>query len=1016
MINSFAGLEMSRRALNAFRMGLQVAGHNASNVRTEGFSRQRVNLSTTVPFAMPGLSSPAIPGQIGTGSKIDEIIRIRDQFLDFQFRSELSALGYWSKINHMYNTVQLHLAEPAGNGVRAAFDSLWGAVQELQRNPESSAVRRSMVEAANTLGGMLDNVVRGLEQYSDMVNAEVKSAVGEINGTLHEIASLNRQIHTVQAMGQNPNDLLDKRDLLIERLSVMIDIEISEPFRHGNITGEFFLTLNGRTLVQGDHVRELVAQPFLWNNKIYYNVQVRDNEFDIVENTGVALALATGPEGVHQLNVLRMANGENWATGGNDPMCIINTQLTSRNFGSIDVNGVTVDGVVLPPGNGLADGTTRTFTVSGHGQSFEFTFTWDAGAGEWEISNSRNGDLFSHDYITVDALVVYMQNVFDDIFSNISPPVIPSPIAVAPVGPAGAATSFTITSTLPASPAPLAGSHEISVTGMAVILGMSVTENALLEHVSMRVRPPTITEPLGIATPFRIQVGTQGTQVTSRLFRNNPTLNDGDILGAGQPGDTYTFRIGLHSYQIDVTVTWNESTGTWDISSDTGEFGQSAGDSLTVADLAAFLDMALPNTGPSAMSINLGTPPTQFSIASDNKHLISISDVVGNLAAQMGMVNPNPVITIDVNENDSLEIIRNKINEKFSAVNGLTQPEQWVHAELRQDADQTWYLVITSNVAGEAQRITLMGDDEGNKQALRRLGLLAVVESQNSNGDTIFREVTSYSRIAEDAHFTFNGVNYLSSDNKFHQARRIPAGNNRNDFSASRMETVSEGIFLELKGVGRTAITVRHHVTGGSVKALMDIRDGLLPQMKAELDEIVWNMVNHFNALQFSGYGIGNNITTTGVAFFNQLSFRSGAASMLRVNSAINDDISLIGAATGVNGVSLGSGDGTNAARMASLQTSRLLNNGTASLGEFYETFLARIGSEAGRASLMLRAQQTLTDQIDEQRQSIMGVNIDEEMLDMLMFNHAFNAMSRYATAVDEMLDRIINGFGTVGR
>jgi len=757
----------------------------------------------------------------------------------------------------------------------------------------------------------------------------------------------------------------------------------------------------------------LVAQPFLWNNRIFYDVQVRDNEFDIVENTGVALALATGPEGVHQLNVFRMANGENWATGGNDPMCIINTQLTSRNFGSIDVNGTIVDGVVLPPGNGLADGTTRTFTVSGHGQSFEFTFTWDAGASEWEITNNRNGDTFSNNYITVDDLVPYMQGVIDDIFSGLAPPVIPSPITVAAVG--VPPTSFTITSTLPTSE-PLAGRHEITVTGMAGILNMRVTDNALLEHVSMRVRPPTITEPLGIATGFRIQVGTQGTQVTSRLFRNNPTLNDGDILGAGQPGDTYTFRIGLHNYQIDVTVTWNDSTGTWDISSDTGEFGQSAGSNLTTADLAAFLDTVLPNTGPSAMSVNLGTPPTQFSIASDNKHLISISDVVGNLAAQMGMVNPNPVIAIDVNENDSLETIRNKINEKFNADNGLTQPEQWVHAELRQDADQTWYLVITSNVAGEAQRITLMGDDEGNKQGLRRLGLLAVEESQNSNGETIFREVTSYSRIAEDAHFTFNGVNYLSSDNKFHQARRIPAGNNRNDFSASIMETVSEGIFLELKGLGRTAITVRHHVTGGSVKALMDIRDGLLPQMKAELDEIVWNMVNHFNAFQFSGYGIGNNISTTGVAFFDQLSFRSGAARMLSVNSAVNADISLIGAAMGRDGVSLGSGDGTNAARMASLQTSRLLNNGTASLGEFYETFLARIGSEAGRANLMLRAQQTLTDQIDEQRQSIMGVNIDEEMLDMLMFNHAFNAMSRYATAVDEMLDRIINGFGTVGR
>ena len=247
-------------------------------------------------------------------------------------------------------------------------------------------------------------------------------------------------------------------------------------------------------------------------------------------------------------------------------------------------------------------------------------------------------------------------------------------------------------------------------------------------------------------------------------------------------------------------------------------------------------------------------------------------------------------------------------------------------------------------------------------------------------------------------------------------------GTNRNDFSASKLETVSEGIFLELKGVGRTAITVQHHVRGGSIKALEEIRDGLLPQLKAELDEIAWAMVNNFNAYQYAGYGTGVNGNTTGVAFFDPLRFKSGSASLINVNLQVVDDISLIGAAMGKldkdgrasSGES--SGGGTNAARMAGLQTSKLLSGGTASLGDFYEAYLAKIGSEGGRAALMFKAQTNLTDQIELQRQSVMGVNIDEEMLDILKWNHAFNAMSRYATTIDEMLDRIINGFGLVGR
>ena len=878
-MSTFAGLEMAKRALNAFRVGIDTAGHNVANVDTEGYSRQRVNLSTTDPYTSPGASTSAITGQIGTGVKVDEIIRIRDEFLDFQYRAELPSLGYWSEINDMYETVQLYISEPQGDGIRAAFDTFWTSLQELQSNPESTALRETVVQSAESLGAMIDSLVQGYDEYASIVNTEIQSLVDEANTMLYEVAALNKEIYQIKALGQNPNDLLDKRDLILDKLTEMLGVDIQEPFEseNGDITGEFFLTLNGRTLVQGDKVRELVAHAFQWEGQTYYDIQVKDNEFDIVEDTGVALALATGPEGVHQLVVDRLANGEEWTVGGEDPLCL------------------------------NADGT------------------------------------------------------------------------------------------------------------------------ALVPETYMRVRPMTTTEALGLSTSFRIQVGSQGTQVASQNFANtgNPDLDSGDILGAGQDGESYTFRIGANDYQVDVTVTWDESTNTWTLASDTGETGSSASDHLTVTDLSAFLSSVLPLGGDDAFTVKTGTNDSgkavQFSIASNNNYLISISDVVGDLAGQMEMVNPNPVITIDVTESDSLETLRNKINEKYQEVYGLTAPEEWVHATLSQDSDQSWYLSISSNVAGEAQRITLMGDEEGSMQTLRRLGLVKEVQTGTSG---VYREVTGYSKISEDASFSFNGVQYLSSDNKFEEARRVPAGTNLGDYSAKPLETVSEGVWLELKGTGSTAITVRHHVQDGSIKALEDVRDGIIPGLKGELDEIVWSLVNSFNAYQYSGYGIGSNIDTTGVAFFDALRFKTGSASNLTVSDTLANDVSLIGAGMGelnddgkaVNGKSSGSGNGTNASRMISLQTAKLLNSGSASLGDFYDAYLAKIGSEAGRASLMYEAQANLTEQIDIQRQSVMGVNIDEEMLDILMFNQAFNAMSRYVTTIDEMLDRIINNFGVVGR
>ena len=99
MLNSFFGLEMGRRALDYFRRGMETAGHNISNADVEGYSRQRVEASTTPPFTDPAFNRPAIPGQIGTGVKVDAIARLRDAFLDIQFREESTVKGYWEQID-----------------------------------------------------------------------------------------------------------------------------------------------------------------------------------------------------------------------------------------------------------------------------------------------------------------------------------------------------------------------------------------------------------------------------------------------------------------------------------------------------------------------------------------------------------------------------------------------------------------------------------------------------------------------------------------------------------------------------------------------------------------------------------------------------------------------------------------------------------------------------------------------------------------------------------------------------
>ncbi|MBR0202725.1 MAG: flagellar hook-associated protein FlgK, partial [Synergistaceae bacterium] len=317
MSSTFGGLEMGKSALNAFRLGMQTVGHNISNMGTEGYSRQRVNYVTATPMDLPGV------GQVGQGMHVSDIERIRDEFLDFQFRDTQTALGYWEKVSQLYDSIQNYISEPNSSGIRNAMNTFFTDLQTLQQSPEDTSTRRSLVESARSLGDMLSALTDNFQTYNKSVNMEIQSSVADINRMLYDIAALNKEIAQAEALDQTANDLRDSRDLILDKLSKMIDITYNEPLESKDgVPGEFFVTLNGRAIVQGTHVRDLKAHAFMWDNQVYYDVQVAENEFDIVSNPAVADVLATGPEGNYLLSVDRIANGVEWTTGGGDAHCM----------------------------------------------------------------------------------------------------------------------------------------------------------------------------------------------------------------------------------------------------------------------------------------------------------------------------------------------------------------------------------------------------------------------------------------------------------------------------------------------------------------------------------------------------------------------------------------------------------------------------------------------------------------------------------------------------------------------
>lgn len=117
MRSTFMGLEASKRALFTQQSALYTTGHNVANANTKGYTRQRVNMQPTPGYPGIGLNTPQMPGFIGTGVEAGSVERVRDQFIDKQFRQESNKLGYWQSRSNAIEQMEDVLNEPSEFGL-----------------------------------------------------------------------------------------------------------------------------------------------------------------------------------------------------------------------------------------------------------------------------------------------------------------------------------------------------------------------------------------------------------------------------------------------------------------------------------------------------------------------------------------------------------------------------------------------------------------------------------------------------------------------------------------------------------------------------------------------------------------------------------------------------------------------------------------------------------------------------------------------------------------------------------
>lgn len=261
MGSTFSGIELGKRSIMAHTDAITTAGHNISNANTEGYSRQRVQIKEFDPLYRPDLERPERAGMLGQGIDSQSVSRVRDELLDQRITEQQHSESYWDTRSKYYTMIEQIYNEPDDISVRSNMDKFWEGWQELSVHPESQAARQAVVTRGESLSDSIKTKWEALMGVGNLINGDIEATVKQVNDYTRQIASLNGEIVRSRAMGDNPNDLLDRRDLLVDKLSKIVNITTDR-----RDSDEFMVHLEGHVLVQGSVSRGFELETVVDNN------------------------------------------------------------------------------------------------------------------------------------------------------------------------------------------------------------------------------------------------------------------------------------------------------------------------------------------------------------------------------------------------------------------------------------------------------------------------------------------------------------------------------------------------------------------------------------------------------------------------------------------------------------------------------------------------------------------------------------------------------------------------------
>jgi flagellar hook-associated protein 1 FlgK len=225
MSSTFFGLNIAYSGLLASNASLNTTANNISNVQTKGYSRQEVKTQ-----AAEAIRTFATYGCAGAGVATLAVERIRDEFYDAKFWNNNATVGEYHMKSYYMEEMEGYFYDSGNNaGFSQVFDQFAiKGLEELMKNPSDASTKSQLVGYAGQLTDYFNGVYGNLQKMQKDINSEIKLQVDQINSYASEIASLNKQINTIELTGQKANELRDQRTKLIDELSEIVDVTTVE--------------------------------------------------------------------------------------------------------------------------------------------------------------------------------------------------------------------------------------------------------------------------------------------------------------------------------------------------------------------------------------------------------------------------------------------------------------------------------------------------------------------------------------------------------------------------------------------------------------------------------------------------------------------------------------------------------------------------------------------------------------------------------------------------------------------